>query len=72
MKYYGIRIMAVLFFMGSPGVGLLASAEYGKWIGWITFILTALIGITLYSIADRNRRASNNYHPVAPGQVWER
>jgi hypothetical protein len=60
MKYYGIRIMAALFVMGSPGVGFLAGAAYGKWIGWLGFILTVLTGIALHAVANRNRQASIN------------
>jgi hypothetical protein len=57
MKYYGIKLMAALCVMGSPGVGFLAGAAYGKWIGWLGFILAGLIGIMLHFIANKNRRA---------------
>jgi hypothetical protein len=55
MKYYSIRILAALSFMGSFGGGLLAGAEYGKWVGWTTFIILAGLGIILDRVADKIR-----------------
>lgn len=56
MKYYTIRILAGLFFMGSIGVGLITGAEYGKLAGWLTFILLAAIGLFLHYKADKIER----------------
>jgi len=53
MKYYTVRILAALLFMGSFGCGFLAGAEYGKWIGWMTFFALATFGIILHKVADR-------------------
>jgi hypothetical protein len=53
MKYYIIRILAAFFFMGSIGVGFITGAEYGKLVGWLTFILLAAIGIFLHFKADK-------------------
>ena len=53
MKYYVVRISASLFFMGSFGGGFLAGAEYGKWIGWLTFIAMFATGIDLHNRAER-------------------
>jgi len=55
LKYYSIRIIAGLLFMGSIGGGFLAYAQYGKLIGWITFITLAIVGIILHKIADKIR-----------------
>ncbi len=55
MKYYSIRILAALSFMGSFGGGLLVGAEYGKWVGWTTFIVLVVLGIILHRVADRIR-----------------
>ena len=56
IRYYGIRLLAALFFMGSFGGGFLAGAEYGKWIGWATFIMLAGLGIFLHGVADKTRQ----------------
>ncbi len=53
MKYYSIRILAALSFMGSFGGGLLVGAEYGKWVGWTTFAILVVLGIILHRIADK-------------------
>jgi len=54
-KYYGIRFLAGFLFLGSFGGGFLAGAEYGKWVGWITFIILAGMGLFLHKIADKIR-----------------
>ncbi len=53
MKYYSIRILTSLSFMGSFGGGLLVGAEYGKWFGWTTFIILVALGIIFHRIADK-------------------
>ena len=53
MKYYSIRILAALSFMGSFGGGLLVGAEYGKWFGWATFAILVALGIILHRVADK-------------------
>jgi len=55
VKYYGIRILAALSFMGSFGSGLLVGAEYGKWVGWTTFAILVALGIILHRVADKIR-----------------
>jgi hypothetical protein len=55
MKYWSIRILGVLLFMGSFGGGFLAGATYGKLIGWVTFIVLASVGILLHARADKIR-----------------
>jgi hypothetical protein len=57
-KYYIVRIIAGLLFMGSFGGGFLACAEYGKPVGWISFIALAAAGIILHKIADKIRESS--------------
>jgi hypothetical protein len=47
IKYCGLRVLAGFFFMGSPSAGFLAGAEYGAWIGWVTFIALATLGVLL-------------------------
>ena len=42
--------------MGSFGGGFLAGAEYGKWVGWTTFIVLAGMGLFLHRIADKFRQ----------------
>jgi hypothetical protein len=56
MKYYTIRILAALSFMGSFGGGLLVGAEYGKWLGRTTFIILVASGIIFHRIADKIRK----------------
>jgi hypothetical protein len=53
IKYYSIRILAALSFMGSFGGELLIGAEYGKWVGWTTFTILVALGIILHRVADR-------------------
>ncbi len=53
MKYYGVRILAALLWMGSIEAGFLAGAEYGKVAGWVTFIVVAAVGIYLHFVARR-------------------
>lgn len=53
MKYYTIRILAALLFMGSFGVGFISGAAYGQLAGWLTFIVMATIGILLHIKASR-------------------
>ena len=52
LKYYSIRILAALSFMGSFGGGLLVGAEYGKAVGWTTFVILVALGIALHWVAD--------------------
>jgi hypothetical protein len=56
MKYYTIRILAAFLFMGSIGVGFITGAEYGKFVGWLTFILLAAIGLFLHFTADKTKK----------------
>jgi hypothetical protein len=53
LKYYSIRILAALSFMGSFGGGLLLGAEYGRWVGWTTFVILVALGIVLHRVADK-------------------
>jgi hypothetical protein len=53
MKYYFLRILAALFVMSSFGLGFLAGGEYGRWVGWTSFVILAALGIILHLIADR-------------------
>jgi hypothetical protein len=53
INYYGLRVLAALFYMGSPWLGFLAGAEYGFWIGWATFISLATMGVLLHIRASR-------------------
>jgi hypothetical protein len=53
MKYYTVRLLAALFVMGSFGGGFLAGDEYGKWIGWVVFIIMMLIGVKLHYVAEK-------------------
>ena len=39
--------------MGSFGVGFLAGAEYGKWMGWTIFIAMAAFGVFLHRAANK-------------------
>ncbi len=58
LKYYGIRILAALFMMGSFGGGFLIGAQYGKWMGWMFFLIMIVFGIMLHKAAhkiDRSR-----------------
>jgi hypothetical protein len=52
LKYYSVRVLAGLLFMGSFAGGFLA-AEYGKWIGWLTFIVLAASGVLLHRVAGK-------------------
>jgi hypothetical protein len=58
VKYYSMRILAALFFMGSLGGGCLIGAEYGKWVGWSTFAILAALGILLHIVAAKIRERS--------------
>ncbi len=51
MKYYRVRILATLFFMGSFGGGILVGAEHGKLTGWTFFVIFATSGIILHRVA---------------------
>jgi hypothetical protein len=53
MKYYSVRILAALFVMSSFGVGFIAGAEYGIWIGLVFFIILMLTGIKLHYVAEK-------------------
>ena len=55
IKYYCIRILAAFLFLGSFKFGFLAYTEYGKWIGWGTFIMLAISGYFLDKFADKLR-----------------
>jgi hypothetical protein len=57
MKYYAIRILAGLFFMGAIGGGFIAGAECGKWVGWLCFIALLSIGIILHISASKITKA---------------
>jgi len=57
MKYYSIRILAGLFFMGSIGVGFVTGAEYGKLVGGVVFCALVTIGIILHIKADKIQKA---------------
>ena len=56
MKYYGIRIVAAFLILGSFKFGLLAYAEYGKWLGWIAFLTFVILGALLFKVADKLRK----------------
>jgi len=56
MKYYGIRIVASFLILGSFGAGFLAGAEYGKWVGWITFLTFVILGALLLKVANKLRQ----------------
>lgn len=53
MKYYFVRILAALFIMGSFGVGFLSGGEYGRLVGWTSFIILFALGLILHIAADR-------------------
>lgn len=56
LKYYGIRILAGLLFMGSFGLGFLTGAKYGLLVGLISFIVFATLGILLHLVADKLKK----------------
>jgi hypothetical protein len=56
MKYYSIQLLAAFLVMGSLGFGAIAYAEYGKWVGWITFIILAISGGFLHKVAHKLRK----------------
>ncbi len=56
MKYYIIRILAALFFMGSIGVGFINGATYGQLAGWLTFIVMVSVGILLHIKANKTQK----------------
>ena len=56
VKYYSIRILAGFLFLGSFKFGMLAYEEYGKWVGWITFIILVISGVFLDKVADKFRK----------------
>ncbi len=53
LKYYSVRILASLFVMGSFGGGFLIGAQYGKWMGWVGFLIMMVFGIMLHKAADK-------------------
>lgn len=55
MKYYGIRISAALFVMGSFGGGFIIGAQYGRWAGWTIFMIMIFVGIMLHTAAEKYR-----------------
>ena len=60
MKYWGVQILAAFLALGSFKFGLLAYAEYGKWVGWVTFIVSVTSGFFLHKIADKMRRTDRS------------
>ena len=56
VKYYTIQILAGFLVLGSFKFGFLAYAEYGKWVGWITFIILVSLGVFLHRVADKFRK----------------
>jgi hypothetical protein len=52
-KYFVIRFLAGLLFMGSFGIGFLAGARYGLFVGLISFFVTASVGLILHYVADK-------------------
>jgi hypothetical protein len=59
VKYYIVRILALLLLLSSFRFGLLAYAEYGKWIGWVTFIIFMVSAFILYIVAGKLRRPNS-------------
>jgi hypothetical protein len=55
VKYYSIQILAAFLVLGSFKFGFLAYAKYGKWVGWITFIILVTSGFFLHKAADKFR-----------------
>lgn len=55
IKYYGIRILAALFVMGSIGGGFIIGEQYGRWAGWTIFMVMIAVGIMLHKTAEMNR-----------------
>jgi len=53
MKYYIIQFLASLLVMGSFGGGFLVGAQYGKWAGFITFIVLATLRALLHKAARK-------------------
>jgi len=60
IRYYTIRILAALLFMGSIGVGFIAGSEYGRFAGWLSFVLMAAIGIFFHFKADKIQKANKS------------
>lgn len=53
MRYYTIRILAALFFMGLFGIGCIFGAEYGKFAGGMAFLILMATGIVLHIKAGK-------------------
>ena len=56
VRYFSIRVLAAFLFMGSVAAGFLAYAEYGKWVGWVTFAVLAISGVILHIVASKLRQ----------------
>jgi len=52
-KYWCIRSLATFLGFSSWGFGFLAGAEYGKWVGWGTFIM--LLGMAFFLVKITKR-----------------
>jgi phosphoglycerol transferase MdoB-like AlkP superfamily enzyme len=59
VKFYTVRILAAFLFLGSFKFGFLAYAEYGRWIGWVTFIISVVSAVILFKVADKLRRTKS-------------
>ncbi len=55
VKYYSVRSLASFLILGSFGFGWLAYAEYGKWVGLITFLILVISGFSLLKAANKFR-----------------
>jgi hypothetical protein len=55
VKYYTLQILAASLVVGSFKFALLAFAEYGKWVGWATFIVLVVSGYLLHKVAYKLR-----------------
>jgi len=56
VKYYSTQILAAFLVLGSFKFGMLAYAEYGRWVGWATFVILIVLGIVLDRVADKIRK----------------
>jgi hypothetical protein len=56
MKYCSIRCLAGFLFYGSFAGGFLAGAQYGIWVGCVTFVILAISGFILHKVADKLRQ----------------
>ena len=60
VKYYSIKILAAFLVLGSFKFGLLAYANFGKWVGWITFIVLVVSGYFLQKFAYKLRQKNKS------------